>query len=110
MAENPIKIFIVEDDSIYNKMITYILENDEDNDVYSFRTGKDCINNLSKEPQIVIVDYSLPDMDGYEVFQKISLESSNTKVIILFSHSEPGVASSLLNAGVYGYIHRHRPD
>ena len=42
----PVKIFVVEDDPMYSRMVKYIMELNPDHEVYSFKTGKECIDNL----------------------------------------------------------------
>ena len=65
------KIFIVEDDPMFQKMARYILGLNPDHEVHVFGTGEACIQKLHLKPDIITLDYSLPDMTGEEVLKKI---------------------------------------
>ena len=65
------KIFIVEDDPMYGRVLSYHLSQNPDNHVELFLTGKDCILNMYQKPDIITLDYSLPDLSGFKVLQKI---------------------------------------
>ena len=65
------KIFIVEDDTIYAKILAYHLSLNPDYEVEIFQTGKELIDNLYKKPSAITLDYSLPDMSGEEVLKQI---------------------------------------
>jgi two-component system, NtrC family, response regulator AtoC len=65
------KIFIVEDDPWYADILKYHLSLNPDFEVEIYSTGKDCLSNLYKRPAIITVDFSLPDMTGKELLEKI---------------------------------------
>ncbi len=101
---SPKKIFIVEDDPLYIKIIKYVLELDPEHEVHIFTTGKECIDNLYLNPIIVTLDYSLPDMTGYEVMEAIKKYNSNIGIIVLSGQPEISVAVDFMKAGAYLYI------
>ena len=61
------RIFIVEDDPWYGEILKYHLTLNPDNDVQLFTTGKDCLANLNQNPNVISVDYALPDMNSQGV-------------------------------------------
>ncbi len=63
---NSFKIFVVEDDPLYGEMLKYHLSLNPDNEVIKFETGSECIKNLYQAPSLISLDYSLPDMSGFE--------------------------------------------
>ena len=71
MSNKPFKIFVVEDDDWYNRLLVHQLSLNPDFEIESFTTGKDCINSLNTKPDVVTLDYRLPDMKGLEVLKKI---------------------------------------
>src|SRR6202012_1809145 len=71
------KIFIVEDDPWYGEILAYHLSLNPDHEISRFTTGKECLANLSKKPFLVSIDYSLPDMNGIELLQKIKEYNSS---------------------------------
>lgn len=101
---SPKKIFIVEDDPLYIKIIKYVLELDPEHEVHIFTTGKECIENLYLNPIIVTLDYTLPDMTGNDVMEAIKKYNPNIGIIVLSGQSEISVAVDFMKAGAYLYI------
>ncbi|MDO8930695.1 MAG: response regulator, partial [Bacteroidota bacterium] len=64
MPEKAFKIFVVEDDEWYNRLLVHTLSLNPDYEIQSFANGKDCLANLHQEPDIITLDYRLPDMKG----------------------------------------------
>ncbi|MFZ2906333.1 MAG: sigma-54 dependent transcriptional regulator [Cyclobacteriaceae bacterium] len=102
--KNPIKIFVVEDDQAYTKFIKYVVGLNPDYDVEFFATGKECLANLHKQPSVITLDYSLPDMPGEKVLEQIKKHDPGINVIILSAQEKIGTAVELLKAGAYDYI------
>lgn len=70
MSDKPLKIFVVEDSEWYNKLLVYTLSLNPDYEVKSFFTGRDFLASLHEMPDIVTLDYRLPDMTGLELLEK----------------------------------------
>lgn len=105
MSKNStIKIFIVEDDPMYQRMVKYVMELNPDHEVHLFTSGKDCLQNLNLRPDIVSLDFSLPDMTGEEVLRKIRDFDEEIGIIILSGQQDVGTAVQLLKDGAYDYI------
>lgn len=99
-----IKIFIVEDDPAYNKFLQYVLNLNPDYEVEVFTSGKSCLENLNKQPAIITLDYSLPDIPGEEVLKKIKEFNNEIDVIIISAQENIRTAVELLKLGAYDYI------
>jgi DNA-binding NtrC family response regulator len=102
--KEPVKIFVVEDDLAYTKFIKYVLGLNPDYEVEFFTTGKDCMNNLHKNPSIITLDYSLPDMPGQQVLEQIKSYDPNINVVIVSAQEKIGTAVELLKSGAFDYI------
>lgn len=102
--KDPVKIFVVEDDQAYTKFIKYVVGLNPDFEVEFYTTGKECLNNLYKNPSIITLDYSLPDMPGQEVLEQIRKHDPNINVIMVSAQEKIGTAVELLKAGAYDYI------
>lgn len=102
--KEPVKIFVVEDDQAYTKFIRYVLGLNPDYEVEFFTTGKECINNLHKNPSVITLDYSLPDMPGQHVLEQIKSYDPNIIVIIVSAQEKIGTAVELLKSGAFDYI------
>lgn len=99
-----VKIFVVEDDPLYMKLVRYIAELNPDHVVRAFENGKSCLDNLHENPQTVILDYTLPDMSGKDVLTEIKKYNPEIQVIIVSSQESINTAVSLLKHGAFDYI------
>jgi DNA-binding NtrC family response regulator len=108
MDEKPFKIFVVEDDEWYNRLLVHNLSLNPDYVIESFSNGKDCLNNLDKNPDVVTLDYRLPDMQGLEILKRIKAENEEIQVILISEQDEIDVVVELLKFGAYDYIVKSR--
>lgn len=100
---NKLTILVVEDDpSIKNLMITTLRTHD-----YHFLTAQNgqsaIIEASSHNPDIVLLDLGLPDMDGMEVIRNIR-SWSNMPVIVISARSEDTDKIDALDAGADDYL------
>ncbi len=100
----PFKIFVVEDDDWYNKLLIHNLSLIPDYEIESFASGKDCIKNLNKEPDVITLDYRLPDMKGLDVLKEIKAINEDIQVILISEQNDIEVVVELLKHGAYDYI------
>lgn len=98
-------IFVVDDDDWYRKLLVYTLELNPDFKVKAFEDGASLLEGIKKEkPQVLTLDYRLPDTNGEELLKKVLNVSPNTKVIVISEQSEIETAVSLLKSGAFDYI------
>jgi DNA-binding NtrC family response regulator len=99
-----VKIFVVEDDLMYSKILKHKLSLDPDFDVKLFSDGKSFERYIDDKPDIVTLDHSLPDITGLELLKKIKKQQPNTKVIVLSAQEDVATALEMLRNGAYDYI------
>jgi len=102
--EDPFKVFIVEDNEWYNKLLRHNITLNPDFQVESYLNAKDCLANLHKMPDVITLDYRLPDMSGLELLKKIKQENPSIQVILVSEQEDIEVAVKLLKSGAYDYI------
>ena len=102
------KVFIVEDDETFVRIIKYIVELDPELEPHIFSTGKDCIDHLYLNPYFVTLDYSLPDTTGIEVLKAIKAYNQNIGVIILSGQDDVTVAIELMKSKPFDYIFKNK--
>jgi two-component system response regulator AtoC len=98
------KIFIVEDDTFYSKMINHKLSMDPEFEISIFHDGESFLDRLHERPTIITLDHSLPDISGLELLKKIKQEFSDIPVIVLSSQELIVTALEMLQFGAYDYI------
>ena len=104
MSEKPFKIFVVEDSEWYNRILVHTLSLNPDFEIRSFYNGKDFLNALFESPDIITLDYRLPDFTGLELLKRIREENNDVQVILISEQEDINTVVSLLKMGAYDYI------
>ena len=104
MTDKPFKIFVVEDSEWYNRLLVHTLSLNPDYEIKSFFNGKDFLNCLVEAPDIVTLDYRLPDITGLDLLKKIREENSDIQVILISEQGDIDTVVNLLKLGAYDYI------
>jgi DNA-binding NtrC family response regulator len=92
-----LKIFIVEDDSITSKVLTEALRKEKNFEVLPLFSGKELIEHLTEEPDVISLDYYLPDYTGTELFKKIKNYNPSIPIIIVSGQQDIATAIDLLH-------------
>ena len=95
--EKKIKLFLVDDDAMYLKLLEIDFLQHADFTIETFATGELCIANLSHQPDVVILDYHLDGIDksamnGIETLDKIKGFNADIPVVMLSSQDKIEVA------------------
>lgn len=102
--KKPKHIFIVEDNEIYAMMLDYILSKDSIYQFVNFKSGEECIKNLYLDPDIIILDYGLPGINGYETLLEIKKQNPRIHVVMLSNNQDKDLPEKLIKAGADDYI------
>ncbi|MCF6405818.1 sigma-54 dependent transcriptional regulator [Chitinophaga filiformis] len=98
------KIFIVEDDKWYGGLLQHYLSQNPDYEVTLIGSGKECLAQLHRKPDLVTIDFGLPDMNGEELYKKIKQAQPNLPVIIISAQERITTAVDLLKMGAEDYL------
>jgi DNA-binding NtrC family response regulator len=104
MLREAIRIFVVDDDEIYVARLGYYLSLNPEYQVKKFYSAKSLISSLHEKPDIITLDYSMPDEDGDALLNQIKELSPETQVIIISGQEDIKVAIDLFKKGVHDYI------
>jgi len=101
-----IPVLLVDDHAIVRAGIRALLEMVEAVDVVGEAgNGAEALRAIEQlQPQIVLLDITMPDMNGLEVLQEISARFAGVKVIILTMHEAREYAVQALHYGAAGFI------
>lgn len=102
-TKNPL-IFVVEDNQMYNKLVVSYLKTNKLTNVESYLSGEEVLNNMSKNPDIIIQDYLLEGMTGIEVLIKAKKTNPNVEFIFLSGQDSIDIAINSMKYGAYDYI------
>lgn len=104
MDNQSFKIFVVEDDDWYRKLLVHTLELNPDHSVKAFADGESMLKELKDKPQLVTLDFRLPDYSGSELFDKIKAYDPGIEVIIISEQQDIETAINLLKKGACDYL------
>ena len=98
------RILIVEDDNLFNKMLTYNLASDgfEITSVLNARTAAEKLNG--DEYDLVLLDINLPDGNGYDLCRLVKPDHPNTVVIFLTANDQESDQIRGYEVGAVDYI------
>ncbi|SNR30460.1 sigma-54 dependent transcriptional regulator [Flavobacterium sp. ov086] len=98
------KIFLVEDDPFFGETLKYHLKLNPDFEVFLFKNGKECLDNLFQNPNIICLDFGLPDITGDLLLKKIHQTNNKIPIIVISGQEEIEVAVDFLKSGAKDYI------
>lgn len=101
-----VTIFLADDHSIVREGLSLILQSEPDYEIIGEAgDGREAIELIEKlNPQIAIVDISMPSMTGIEVAKYLKKYAPDVKIIILSRHDNEEYVHQLLEFGIDGYI------
>jgi two-component system, OmpR family, response regulator len=103
------KIFIVEDEEMMAEALKDFITTKTQHEVEVFGTGEECLKNLDKNPDIIILDYFLDTVvkgaaNGIQILEAIKNRNKNVQVIMLSSQEQYGVAMKTIIKGAEQYV------
>ena len=107
--ENKIHLFLVDDDALFLKSLEIEFHHHTDFTVETFATGELCVENLSHNPDVIILDYHLNGIDknamnGIETLDKIKALKPEIPVVMLSSQDKIDVAISCMHHRAFDYV------
>lgn len=101
-----IKVMLADDHSLIREGIKQLLELDGSIEVIAQAAdGNECLEILADvNPDILLLDINMPNMNGLDVLEEIKRKKSNVKVLILTVHKEVEYLLKAVESGVDGYV------
>lgn len=97
-------IYIVDDEESILKMLTHWCKNQWGYNVKTFSNGKDFLKSLNENPDLVLLDIMLPDINGNEILSKIKTHEPSLPVIMLSAQGSVEVALESIRLGAFDYF------
>ncbi len=106
---NKTKLFLVDDDVVFLKSLEIEFLQHGDFSIETFVSGAVCVENLSKGPQVIILDYHLDGTDknainGIQTLDKIKAINPEIPVIMLSSQDKIDVAVDCMHHKAHDYV------
>ena len=109
MTRDKIKIFLVDDDAVFLKALEIEFLQHADFNIETFATGEFCLQNISHNPDVIILDYHLDGIDskamnGIETLDRIKAINPDIPVVMLSSQDKIDVAISCMHHRAFDYV------
>lgn len=109
MRNQKIKIFLVDDDAVFLKLLRIEFLEYANFSIETFPTGEQCVANLWQQPDVIILDYHLDGIDknamnGIETLDQIKSFDPDVSVIMLSSQDKIEVAVNCLHHKAIDYV------
>jgi two-component system, OmpR family, response regulator len=109
MSKEKIKLFLVDDDAVFLKSLEIEFLQHGDFSIETFATGERCMENLSQNPDVIILDYHLDGIDknamnGLETLDRIKAGYPDIPVVMLSSQDKIDVAINCMHHRAFDYV------
>jgi len=97
-------VFIVDDEPAILKLIAHWVKNEWEYNVRTFTNGTELLENISENPDLVLLDIMLPDLSGTDLLKQIKRMNKYLPVIMLSAQGNIDVALECIRDGAFDYF------
>jgi DNA-binding NarL/FixJ family response regulator len=107
-----LRILIVDDHAVVRRGIRSLLESQPNWEIAGeATTGREAVEQAGRlQPDVIVMDLSLPELNGLDATRQILKESPRTEVVVLTMHHSEELARDVLQAGARGYVLKSDAD
>lgn len=112
MPAKPFRILVADDHPVVRRGLRDLLGSQPGIEVcWEASTGVEAMEHVTREkPDLVVLDLTMPEMNGLEVVQAVREQSPTTEVLVLTMHFSEELAREVLRSGALGYILKSDAD
>ena len=101
----PIRLVLADDHILVRQGLRSLLEREGHQVIGEAADGLEAVKQVAAlKPDVVIMDVSMPNLNGIDAAREISASAPATKAILLTQHDEDVYVTGALEAGVRGYV------
>lgn len=97
-------IFVVEDNPVYNDLITGVLKARQFKNIRSFSNTDECFKNITQNPDIIVLNYAYSGFTGLDLMKKVHETRPDVIFIFLSGQNNVEVAVKIMRQGAFDYI------
>ena len=103
-----ISLFYIEDSELYSIIINEKLREVADFRIQLYTTAEAAFKDLYLKPDLILLDYALPGINGLDAILKFKKNSPEIPIIVLSGQENLDVALEVMSAGASGYISKKK--
>ena len=105
-----VPVLVADDDALIRNALTAFLEGiDYVEVVGQARDGQEAVElALARRPRVVVMDVTMPKMDGVEATRQIHVKAPDIHIVILTGHGDREKAEAAMRAGAVAYVLKDR--
>jgi DNA-binding NarL/FixJ family response regulator len=110
MSSNPLTVLIADDNGLFVTALEGLLESEDSIRVIARAENGDTAAHLAAElrPDVVLMDLSMPQLDGFEATTRILEEVPGTAIVVVTGSNDPDDVERARMAGAAGYVTKDR--
>ncbi|MBI4730452.1 MAG: response regulator transcription factor [Acidobacteria bacterium] len=105
-----VRVMVVDDHQMFAQGLMKVLGEEPDFEVVGVASGVEEARRLARlhHPDVILMDFDLPDGDGAKATELIRAERPETRVVMLTSFTDEAVLVAAIEAGCSGYVTKHK--
>jgi DNA-binding NarL/FixJ family response regulator len=110
MSSNPLTVLIADDNGLFVRALEGLLESEESIRVIARAENGETAAHLAAElrPDVVLMDLSMPQVDGFEATTRILEEAPGTAIVVVTGSNDRDDVERAQTAGAAGYVTKDR--
>jgi DNA-binding NarL/FixJ family response regulator len=110
VSSEPLTVLIADDNGLFARALEGLLESEESIRVIARAENGETAARLAAElrPDVVLMDLSMPQVDGFEATTRIREEAPGTAIVVLTGSNDPDDVERARSAGAAGYVTKDR--
>lgn len=95
-------LFVVDDDDFIHRFIKFGLKDLPIGKIAHFYSGEECLKNMHKSPDIVLIDYEMEGMNGIETIKKIN--HPNIRIFMISGINDKRISEKAIQNGAEDFF------
>ena len=100
-----LRVLVVDDHPMVRAGLSSMLSDDDIEVVAEAASGREAVHRaVALDPDLVLLDVQLPDMDGIETLTRIKARAPGAAILMVSMHDDPAMVRRAVEAGASGYV------